>query len=159
MSDDKRGMFAKIFLAMMIFCGLVWIWTVAFIIYWPWDKDADWKPEFRVVAVCGQDEFCGIPYGELEAAKASGKYSTLELPGDAGDAMDETSWLQWKRVDGLIEAKTSSWHFQTTVRYKLEDGKPVLVEVQDVGAKALYFGIAAGLFSLIGLYLRNYRRK
>ena len=27
MSLDKRGMFAKIFLAMMIFCALVWVWT------------------------------------------------------------------------------------------------------------------------------------
>jgi hypothetical protein len=33
----------------------------------------------------------------------------------------------------------------------------VLVEYQDVGAKALYFGMAAGLFSLIGLYLRKLR--
>ena len=30
--EDKRGIFAQIFLAMMIFTGLVWIWTVAFII-------------------------------------------------------------------------------------------------------------------------------
>jgi len=158
MSEDKRGMFAQIFVAMMIFCGLVWIWTVALIIYWPWDKSSEWKPEFRVVAVCGKDEFCGIPYGELESAKASGRFSTLELPGDAGDAMEEKGWLQWKRVNGLIEAKASSWHFQTTIRYRLEEGKPVLVEYQDVSAKALYYGIAAALFTLIGIYLRKFRR-
>nr|MBL8410968.1 hypothetical protein [Dechloromonas sp.] len=158
MSEDKRGLFAQIFVAMMIFCGLVWIWTVALIIYWPWEKTAEWKPEFRVAAVCGKDEFCGIPYGELESAKTSGRYTTLELPGDAGDAMETHGWLQWKRVNGLIEAKTSSWHFQTVVRYKLEEGKPMLVEYQDVGAKALYYGIAAALFTLLGIYLRKFRR-
>jgi len=158
MSEDKRGFFAKVFLAMMIFCGLVWIWTVAFIIYWPWDKTSDWKPEFRVVAVCDKGEFCGIPYAQLDEARSKGVFSTLNLPGEAGDVMEEKGWLQWKRVGGLIEAKASSWHFQTTIRYKVEDEKPILVEYQDVGAKALYYGIAAGLFSLIGLYLRNFRR-
>ncbi len=49
--EDKRGLFAKIFIALMIFTALVWVWTVAFIISWPWEKNAEWKPEFRVVAV------------------------------------------------------------------------------------------------------------
>lgn len=159
MSQDKRGFFAQVFLALMIFCGLVWIWTVAFIIGWPWEKSGDWQPEFRVVAVCGdQGDFCGIPYGELEDARAKGLFKTLELPGDAGDVMEERGWLQWKRVNGLIEAKASSWHFQTTIRYKLEDGKPVLVEYQDVSARAFYFGIAAALLSLLGIYFRKFRR-
>ena len=57
----------------------------------------------------------------------------------------------------MIDAKASSWYFQTTIRYKVEDGTPVLIEYQDVGAKAFYFGIAAGLFSLLGLYLRRLR--
>lgn len=158
MSQDKRGILAQIFVALMIFCALVWVWTVAFIIAWPWEKTPVWKPEFRVAAVCDKGEICGIPYGQLDEAKSKGLFSSLNLPGDAGDVMEERGWLQWKKVNGLIEAKASSWHFQTTIRYKLEDDKPVLVEYQDVGAKALYYGIAAGLFSLIGLYLRKLRR-
>lgn len=159
MSQDKRGFFAQVFLALMIFCGLVWIWTVAFIVGWPWEKSGDWQPEFRVVAVCGdKGDFCGIPYGELEDARVKGLFKTLDLPGDAGEVMEERGWLQWKRVNGLIEAKASSWHFQTTIRYKLEDGKPVLVEYQDVSARAFYFGIAAALLSLLGIYFRKFRR-
>jgi hypothetical protein len=159
MSEDKRGFFGQVFLAMMIFCGLVWIWTVVFIIAWPWEKSNEWKPEFRVAAVCGDhDDFCSIPYGNLEEARAKGLYKTLVLPGEAGDALEEQNWLQWKRVNGLIEAKSSSWHFQTTVRYKLEDDKPVLVEYQDVGARAFYLGIAAALLCLLGIYFRKLRR-
>jgi len=52
MSQEKRGFFARAFLLLMIFCALVWIWTVGFIVAWPWDKSDIWKPEFRVVAVC-----------------------------------------------------------------------------------------------------------
>lgn len=158
MSEDKRGFFAHAFFAMMLFCGLVWIWTVAFIIAWPWDKTSDWKPEFRVVAVCGGGEICGIPYGQLAESKSKGLYTSINVPGEAGDVMEEKGWLQWKKVGDLIEAKASSWHFQTTIRYKVEDEKPILVEFQDVGAKALYFGMAAALVSLIGLYFRKLRR-
>ena len=94
----------------------------------------------------------------MEDARAKGLFQTLDLPGDAGEVMEERGWLQWKRVNGLIEAKASSWHFQTTIRYKLEDGKPVLVEYQDVSARAFYFGIAAALLSLLGIYFRKFRR-
>jgi hypothetical protein len=79
MSQDKRGFFAKIFIAMMIFTALVWVWTVAFIISWPWEKNADWKPEFRVVATCANKEPCGFAYGELADAKAKGLYTSLEM--------------------------------------------------------------------------------
>lgn len=158
MSQDKRGLLAQIFFAMMLFSALVWVWTVVFIITWPWEKTAVWKPDFRVVAVCDKGEICAIPYGQLEESKTKGLYTTLQLPDEAGDVAEEKAWLRWKKVNGLIEAKASSWHFQTTIRYKLEDETPVLVEYQDVGAKALYFGIGAGLFSLIGLYLRKLRR-
>lgn len=159
MSQDKRGFFAKAFLLLMIFCGLVWIWTVGFIVAWPWEQSTAWKPEFKVVAVCGQDETCGVPYGKLAEAKAQGTYTTLNLPGDAGDVMEKDNWLQWKKIGGgLIEAKASSWHFQTIIRYKVENETPILVEYQDVGAKAFYFGIAAALVSLLGIYLRKFRK-
>jgi len=157
MSLDKRGFFAKVFLAMMIFTGLVWVWTVAFIISWPWEKSDIWKPEFRVVAVCANNEHCGFAYGDLAAAKAKGLFTSLNPAEPAGDIEEERNWLKWKVENGIIEAKASSWHFQTTIRYKVENETPILIEYQDVGAKAFYYGIAAGLFSLIGLYLRRLR--
>lgn len=158
MSEDKRGFFAKIFIAMMIFTGLVWAWTVAFIISWPWEKNPTWKPEFRIVATCANKEPCGLAYGELADAKAKGLYTSLEMAEPAGDVEEKANWLKWKKENGIYEVKASSWHFQTTIRYKLEDDVPVLVEYQDVAAKAFYYGIAAGLFSLIGLYLRKLRQ-
>jgi len=158
MSQEKRGFFARAFLLLMIFCALVWIWTVGFIVAWPWDKSDIWKPEFRVVAVCDQDEPCGFAYGELAQAKTKGLYKTLNPQADAGDVLEKGGWLQWKKVNGLIEAKSSSWYFQTTIRYKVEDETPVLVEYQDVSAKAFYYGIAAALLSLLGIYLRKFRK-
>lgn len=157
MTQDKRGLFAQIFIAMMIFTGLVWVWTVAFIISWPWEKSSTWKPEFRVVAVCADKEPCGFAYGELAEAKAQGLYLSLEPAEPAGDVEEKASWLKWKRENGIYEVKASSWHFQTTVRYTVENDTPVLIEYQDVAARAFYYGIAAGLFSLLGIYLRKLR--
>ncbi len=158
MSEDKRGFFAKIFIALMIFTALVWAWTVAFIISWPWEKSTTWKPEFRVAAVCANKEPCGLAWGELAEAKAKGLYTTLEMPEPAGDIEETANWLKWKKENGIYEVKASSWHFQTTIRYKVEDDVPVLIEYQDVAAKAFYYGVAAGLFSLIGIYLRKLRQ-
>jgi hypothetical protein len=158
MSQDKRSFFAKIFLAMMIFTGLVWVWTVAFILSWPWEKSSEWKPEFRVIAVCADNKPCGFAYADLAEAKAKGLYTSLTPTEPAGDLEEEQNWLKWKVENGIIEAKASSWHFQTTVRYKVENETPVLIEYQDVAAKAFYYGIAAGLFSLIGIYLRRLRK-
>ncbi len=157
MSGDHRSFLAKIFLAMMIFTGLVWVWTVAFIISWPWEKSAVWKPEFRVVAVCADNEPCGFAYRDLEDAKVKGLYTSLTPAEPAGEIEEAHNWLKWKVDKGIIEAKASSWYFQTTIRYKVEDDTPILIEYQDVAAKAFYLGIAAGLFSLIGLYLRRLR--
>jgi hypothetical protein len=158
--QDNRSFFAKIFVALMIFTGLVWVWTVAFIISWPWEKkDPVWKPDFHLVAVCSEKKApCGIAYGDLAEAKAKGTYTSLEPAEPAGDIEEEQYWLQWKKDDGIFEVKSSSWHFQTTLRYKVEDGVPVLIAYQDVEAKAFYYGVAAALFSLIGLYLRRLRR-
>jgi hypothetical protein len=156
--EDKRGFFAKIFIALMIFTGLVWVWTVAFIISWPWEKSDVWKPEFRVVAVCADNKPCGFAYGELAAAKAKGLYTSLNPAEPAGDIEEALNWLKWKTENGVIEVKASSWHFQTTIRYTVENEMPILIEYQDVAAKAFYYGVAAALFSLLGIYLRRLRR-
>ena len=156
--EDKRGLLAKIFIALMIFSALVGVWSVAFMISWPWDKTDEWKPEFRVVAVCADKQICGFAYKDLADAKAKGLYTTLIPSESAGDLEEVQNWLQWKNQNNIFEVKASSWHFQTTIRYTVENEVPVLVEYQDVDvAKAFYYGIAAGLFSLLGLYLRKMR--
>ncbi len=96
MSQDKRSMFAQIFTAMMIFCGLVWFWVVVFIMAWPWTKSSEWRPEFRIPAVCADGELCGIPHGEL----AKGQFKSLSVP-DAADVMEDKNWLRWTTQNGM----------------------------------------------------------
>jgi hypothetical protein len=156
--EDKRSQLSKIFIALMIFSALVGAWSVAFIISWPWDKTDQWKPEFRLVATCANKEPCGVAYKDLADAKAKGLYTSLTPAEPAGDIEEEQNWLKWKLEKGILEVKASSWHFQTTIRYTVENELPILIEYQDVDvARAFYYGIAAGLFSLLGLYLRKLR--
>lgn len=158
MSQDKRGLLAQIFIALMIFSALVGAWSVAFMISWPWDKTNVWKPEFRLVAACANNENCGVAYKDIADGKARGLYTSLTPSIPAGDQEEATGWLKWKIEKGTFEVKASSWHFQTTVRYTVENDVPVLLEYQDVDVpRAFYYGIAAGLFSLLGLYLRKLR--
>ncbi|HJW27598.1 MAG TPA: hypothetical protein VJ576_22100 [Rhodocyclaceae bacterium] len=160
MSEKKRGLMGQIFMAMMMFCFLVWVWTVAFILGWPWEKGTAWKPNFRLAAVCAQNEACGIPYGQLAEAKAKGTLVSLVPADTAGEVAEQDNWLKWKKVSGepwQIETTASSWHFQTTVRYRVEGDTPVLVEYKEVGGKAFYYGLAAAFVSLVGIYLRKLR--
>lgn len=160
MSEQKRSVMSQIFIAMMMFCGLVWVWTVAFILGWPWEKTTAWKPEFRLAAVCANNEACGIPYGQLADAKAKGTLTSLVPTEAAGEVEEPDNWLKWKKVSGeswQIESSASSWHFQTTVRYRLDGETPILVEYKEVSGKAFYYGMGAALLSLIGIYLRKLR--
>lgn len=160
MSDNKRGFMSQIFIAMMLYCGLVWVWTVAFILGWPWDKGGEWKPEFRLAAVCANGEACSLPYGQLAEARAAGTLAALKPATETGEVMEKDAWLRWKTLYGQpaqIETTASSWHFQTKVRYRLDGDTPVLVETQEVGAKSLYYGMAAAFLSLAGIFLRKLR--
>ena len=164
MSTDKAPILSRIFIALMIFSALVGICTVVFITSWPWEKKTpEWQPEFRLVALCGeQKEMCGVAYGELAEARRQGRVVGLEQPEAAGEVEEEQNWLIWKKIDGVYEVKSSSWHFQTTIRYTLDkiNGQetPVIVAHQAVDvAKAFFYGIAAALFAMTGLYLRKLR--
>lgn len=160
MAQDKAGWFRQIFLAMMIFSFLVGVCSVVFMTTWPWEKQAPvWKPTFRIVATCAvSKEPCGIAYGDLADAKAKGVYTTLEPAEATGEIEEAQNWLKWKKENGIYEVKASSWHFQTTVRYKVENDTPVLIAYQDVDVpRAFYYALGAGLFMLTGLYLRKLR--
>jgi hypothetical protein len=156
--EDKRSFFAKIFIALMIFSALVGAWSVAFMIAWPKEKTDVWKPEFRLVAVCDNNEPCGVAYRDLADAKAKGLVKSLTPAAPNGEIQEENNWLKWGIANGIFEVKASSWHFQTTIRYTVDNEVPILMDYQDVDvARAFYFGIAAGLFSLLGIYLRRLR--
>ncbi|MBL8441994.1 MAG: hypothetical protein JNK96_12335, partial [Betaproteobacteria bacterium] len=56
------------------------------------------------------------------------------------------------------EVKASSWHFQTTVRYRIENDAPLLVAYQDVDVgRAFTYAMGAAIFMMVGLYLRKLR--
>ena len=158
--QDNRSFFSQVFIALMIFSGLVGVCAVAFISSWPWEKKAPvWQPQFRLVATCAATkEPCGIAYGELSEAKAKGTLASLEPAASAGDIEEEQNWLQWKKENGIYEVKASSWHFQTTIRYTIENETPVLVASQDVDVpRAFTYAIGAAIFMMVGLYLRKLR--
>ena len=158
MVQDKRGLLAKIFIALMIFSALVGVWSIAFMISWPKEKTDVWKPEFRLVANCANKETCGFAYQDVSDAKAKGLYTSLTPAEPAGDVQEEHNWLKWKIENGIFEVKASSWHFQTTIRYTVENDMPILLDYQDVDVtRSFYYGIAAALFSMLGLYLRKPR--
>lgn len=150
--------FAAIFSALMVFCVLVWLWGLGLFMLWPWQKGGEWLPEFPIAAVCADDRVCAVPYGELAAAQASGKVKTLQLPAPSGDTAYEMIALQWKQLPNGVEAKASAWNFQTTVRYRIDNETPILVEYQEIGGKVFFYAIVGALISLGLLYLRKLRK-
>lgn len=157
-TNDPGQRFASIFKALMVFCVLVWLWGLGLLMIWPWHQGGEWLPEFPIVGVCNDDRLCTIPYGELNQAKASGKLKTLEPPSETGDTAYEMLTVQWKRLQGGVETKVSAWNFQTTVRYRIDNEIPVLVEYQEIGGKVFLIAIGGALLTLIGLYLRKFRK-
>jgi hypothetical protein len=149
---------AGIFKAMMLFCALIWIWGLALIKIWPWQTGGEWLPEFPIVAVCSGSAVCAVPYGDLAKAKADGRLQSLEPPTESGETAYELLTLQWKRLNGGIETKVSAWNFQTTVRYRIENDLPVLVEYQEISGKVFLLAIGGALVTLIGIYLRKLRK-
>lgn len=156
-TNDPSQRFGKIFKALMVYCVLVWLWGLGLLMIWPWQKGGEWLPEFPLIAVCSDDTRCIIPYGELNQAKAVGKFKTLQPPSDTGDMAYQQLSVQWKRLQGGVETKVSAWNFQTTVRYRIDEEIPVLVEYQEIGGKVFLIAIGGALLTLIGLYLRKLR--
>jgi len=150
--------FTTIFSAFMIFCVMVWLWGLGLFMLWPWQKGGEWLPDFPIVATCTDDVICAIPYGELPAAKAAGKLKSLIPMENNGETAYELITLQWKLIKGGIETKASAWNFQTTVRYRIDNEMPVLVEYQEISGKVFLFAIVGALVSTLLLYLRKLKK-
>ena len=154
--------FRTIFGWMMVFAAMTWLWTIALIFSWPWDKDVRWEPDMRLVAVCAGNEACSVSYGELAAAKAKGVYSSLEPAEAKGEVMEADAWLRWERETGKpwqYEVTRSSWDFESKIRYRFDGETPVLVAKRDVGSKPFLFALPLALFTVIGLFFRRFRKR
>ncbi len=147
--------FTGVFSAFMVFCVLVWLWGLGLFMLWPWQKGGDWLPDFPMVAVCGDQGLCSLPYRGLAAAQARGQVTSLQPPEPTGETSYEMITLQWKVLPNAIETKASAWNFQTTVRYRINEGQPVLLEYQEINGKVFLYAIAGALVSLGLLYARK----
>lgn len=157
-SSQPADRFAGIFKAFMIFCVLVWMWGLGLFMLWPWQQGGEWLPDFPIVAICQDESLCAVPYGELAAAQNDGRVTSLVPPESNGETAYELINIQWKKIQGGIEAKVSAWNFQTTVRYRIENGMPVLLSYQEISAKVFLFAIGGALVSLLIILLRKRRR-
>lgn len=144
----------------MAFVAMTWVWAVALIMAWPWDKSGQWEPEFRLVATCGDQGACSVPYGLLADARARGTYSTLMPPERVGEVQESDAWLRWRTFADKpwqLEVARSSWDFETTVRYRFEGDTPVLLEVKRYDARILFYAIPLALVMVLGMFLRSLR--
>lgn len=155
--------FRSVFAWMMIFVGVFWAWTVALMIAWPWEKNGKWAAEMKIIAVCANKEPCGISYSDLPTAKVEGKVISL-VPGEpAGDVEMGDAWIRWTAEAGKdwqYEVKRSSWYFEETVRYRIENDAPKLIQARNVVvSNVILYSLPLALFSLSGLFFRKFRKQ
>lgn len=153
--------FRSIFGWMMGFVAMTWVWAVALIMAWPWEKNPNWEPDLPLVATCKDNQACSVPYGQLEQAKAQGIYSALQPPEPFGEVQETDAWLKW-RMDTdkawQLEVSRSSWNFETTVRYRFDGATPVLMELKRYDVRILLYAIPLALAMVGGMFLRSLRR-
>lgn len=147
--------FSAIFSALMVFCVLIWLWGLALFMLWPWHKGGEWLPDFPIVAVCADGQVCAVPFANLAGAQKTGQVSSLLPAEESGETSYEAITLRWKRQPSGMQVKASAWNFQTTVRYRIENDRPVLVEFQEIGGKVFLLAIVGALVTLAVLYHRK----
>jgi hypothetical protein len=161
MTDTGKSFPFRVFPALMLFCLFVWVWTVAIIMAWPWEKTGEWKADARLPVLCADGKTCAMAYGNLAAGLADRSVSALLPTEPVGELQQPDAWLRWKRVDGQpwqIEASLSSWHFETSLRYRVDDERPVLMQYRHYDAGVFFYALPAALFTLLGVYLRRLRK-
>ncbi len=147
--------FTRIFSAFMVFCVMVWLWGLGLFMLWPWQKGGQWLPDFPIVATCADGSACAVPQGQLAEAFAGNKILSLTPPEPSGETAYEMIAVRWKPHASGIELKASAWNFQTTVRYRVDDKTPVLLEYQEISGKVFLFAVIGALISTALLYLRK----
>lgn len=153
--------FRSVFAWLMIFVGVFWAWTVALMISWPWNKDGKWENNMHIVAVCSNKEPCSIAWSDFAKAKSEGKFVSLKPAEPVGEIQEPDAWIRWKTEAGKdwhYEVKRSSWHFEDSIRYRVENEAPVLVQSRQVNADVLLYSLPLAIFSLSGLFFRRLRK-
>lgn len=154
------NMFRTLFGWMMGFVALTWMWSVALIMGWPWDRNVPWEATFPLVATCQNNEACSVFHGKLAEAKEKGIYVALAPPEPFGEVQEADAWVKWRTEQGKpwqYEVSRSSWDFETTVRYKFEGETPVLLEVKRYDVRILLYAMPLALLMVGGMYLRSLR--
>lgn len=157
-ANRQAARFSAIFRAFMVFCVLVWLWGLGLYLFWPWQNGGNWLPEYPIVVTCADGSACALPIGELAAARAAGRVSSVQPPAAQGETAYEMLTVRWQQQGQALESRASAWNFQTTVRYRIDDGQPVLLEYQEINGRIFLFALGGALISLILLYLRKLRR-
>lgn len=161
MSDNDKPFMSKLFPALMLFCLLTGVWSFAIIQALPWDKETSWKPGVRLPVTCANGEVCSKEYADIAKAMAEKQITALRPKEPNGELNDGEIWLRWSTVSGKpweMEAAMSSWYFETAVRYTVKDNELIAVQYRHYDAKVFFYAMAAALFTLVGIYLRQLRQ-
>jgi hypothetical protein len=150
--------------------ALFGIWYYALMGFWPWEPATQWQDRYVLAALCaaetsatGPDE-CTVKYGDLAAARASGKVLSLTDMPPIGDHADTVSWHHWQKaneVDGKpwqYEVSWSSWDFKESIRYRLEGENsdvPVLLEHRHVGPHLMPHALMLAAASVLLIVMRR----
>lgn len=153
--------FRSIFGWMMGFVAMTWVWAVALIMAWPWEKPQRWDPDFRLVATCADNLACSVPHGSMAEALKEGGVTALRPPEPVGEVEEKDAWLRWKTTGGdkdwQFEVARSSWNFETVVRYRFDGDTPVIVEVKSYDTRILLYAMPLALLMVGGMFLRTMR--
>ena len=157
----SANVFRTIFGWMMGFVAMTWVWAVALIMAWPWEKSPRWEPDFRLVATCADNAPCSVPHGSIAEALKNGSITALRPPEPVGEVEEKDAWLRWKSGDAdkpwQYEVGRSSWNFETTVRYRFDGDSPVLIEFKRYDTRILLYAMPLALLMVGGMFLRSMR--
>lgn len=151
--------FTGIFSAFMVFCVLVWLWGLGLYMLWPWQKGGEWLPDFPMVVQCQGDTACLLPYADLDAARADGRLIAPLPSATSGELTHEALSVSWQHIAGGMQTKVAAWNFQTTVRYRIDSDRPVLVEYQEINGKLFLLALAGAAISQFLLHRQKRQRK
>ena len=157
MNEIIRHIYAWL-LATAAFIG---IWFYGLMAAWPWEPSQEWKAQYIVAAQCKTaqgPESCTLPYGAIQVSRQEGVLLSLTDIPAFGEHADTQSWHQWRKVEGQpweIELTWSSWDFKESVRYRIENDEPVLLEHRHVGPFLMAYAIPLALLTVGLLILRK----
>ena len=158
-SPPKNEGMNKLFKLLMMFVGLMWLWTIALFKLWPWASEQQWQTGYPVLALCKQadtSKTCTLGYGELAQARAEQRIESLIPAAPRGEMQEEQLWVKWATQDSLYELTLSTWFAEEGVRYRLENGEPQLLAHRLVDISVFWYALPIALINvLLIVYIRR----